>query len=51
MSTPPTPDPRLADQTTEADDDQPDLDRENPGPGLTRVPPEEVEERIPEPNE
>jgi hypothetical protein len=51
MSTPPTPEPRLADPITDADGDRPDLDRNNPGPGLTRIPPEEADQRIPDADE
>lgn len=50
MSTPPMPDPRLADPL-EADGEQPDLERDNVGEPRPRIDPAEAEERIPEPDE
>jgi hypothetical protein len=51
MSTPPADSPRLPDSEKAAHGDEPDLDRQNPVRQAERIPEDERDERIPEPEE
>jgi hypothetical protein len=51
MSTPPSGSPRLPDSERTADGDAPDLDRQNPVQHPSRIPDDEKNRRLPDPDE